>query len=158
MKNKLKRRTMNNLKKIGISALAGSLAAFSANAVELTASGSAKVTYMGANSDEVTGNPFGMNTSIAFSGSGDVNGYETTLTIVQNDANTGISSSVLSVDLGDMGTLSFDHGTGAGGLSLLDDKLPSAYEESWDGIDAAATTSSNGKVGMGNSWCIRIYN
>jgi outer membrane protein OmpU len=142
---------MNNLKKIGISALAGSLAAFSANAVELTASGSAKVTYINNNTDEVTGNPFGMNTSIAFSGSGDVNGYETTLTIVQNDDNTGISSSVLSVDLGDMGTLSFDHGTGAGGLSTLDDKLPSAYEESWDGIDAAATTSSNGKVGMGNS-------
>src|SRR6056300_1204965 len=142
---------MDKLKKIGISALAGSLAAFSVNAVELTASGSAKVTYINGDGDEVDGNPFGMNTSIALSGSGDVNGYETTLTIVQNDAATGLSSSVLSVDLGDMGTLAFDHGTGAGGLSLLDDKLPSAYEESWDGIDAAATTSSNGKVGMGNS-------
>jgi len=142
---------MNNIKKIGISALAGSLVAFSANAVELTASGSAKVTYINGNTDEVTGNPFGMNTSIAFSGSGDVNGYETTLFIVNNDANSALSSASLSVDLGDMGTLTFDQGTGAGGLSSLDDKLPSAYEESWDGIDAAATTSSNGKVGMGNS-------
>ena len=142
---------MNNLKKIGISALAGSLAAFSANAVELTASGSAKVTYINGNGDEVTGNPFGMNTSIEFSGSGDVNGYETTLTIIQNDAATGLSSSVLSVDLGDMGTLSFDHGVGVGGLSTIDDKLPSAYEESWDGIDSAVSSSGNGKVGMGNS-------
>jgi len=143
---------MNNLKKIGISALAGSMVAFSANAVEMTVSGSAKVTYYNNNPDEVTGNPFGMNTSLAFSGSGDVNGYETTLTVVQNDANTGLSSAALSVDLGDMGTLTFDQGTGAGGLSTIDDKLPSAYEESWDSIDkASGTASSNGLVGMGNS-------
>jgi outer membrane protein OmpU len=142
---------MNNLKKVGISALAGSLVAFSANAVEMSASGSAKVTYFNGNTDEVTGNPFGMNTSIAFSGTGDVNGYETTLMITNNDANSGLSSAAVSVDLGDMGMVHFDQGVGKGGLSTIDDKLPSAYEESWDGIDAAATTSKNGLVGMGNS-------
>jgi len=142
---------MNKFKKVGISALAGSLAAFSAQAVEMSVAGSAKVTYYNNNTDEVTGNPFGMNTSLAFTGSGDVNGYETTLTIVNNDANSGLSSAALSVDMGDMGTVTFDQGTGAGGLSTIDDKLPSAYEESWDSIDAAATTSSNGLVGMGNS-------
>ena len=36
---------MNNLKKVGLSALAGSLVAFSANAVEMTVSGTAEVTY-----------------------------------------------------------------------------------------------------------------
>ena len=142
---------MNKFKKVGISALAGSLAAFSAHAVEMTASGSAKVTYFNNNTDEVTGNPFGMNTSIAFSGSGEVNGYDTTLTIVNNDANSGLSSASLSVDMGDMGKVTFDQGVGVGGLSTIDDKLPSAYEESWDSMDAAATTSSNGLVGMGNS-------
>jgi outer membrane protein OmpU len=142
---------MNNLKKIGISALAGSLATFSAHAVDMSVAGSAKVTYYSLNGDEVTGNPYGMNTSLAFSGSGDVNGYETTLTIVNNDANSGLSSASLAVDLGDMGKVTFDQGVGVGGLSTIDDKLPSAYEESWDSIDAAATTSSNGLVGMGNS-------
>ena len=58
---------MNNFKKIGLSALAGSLAAFtSASAVEMSVSGSAKLTYTNGNSDEVTGNPFGMNTSLGF--------------------------------------------------------------------------------------------
>jgi outer membrane protein OmpU len=142
---------MNKFKKVGISALAGSLAAFSAQAVEMSVAGSAKVTYYNTNTDEVTGNPFGMNTSLAFTGSGDVNGYETSLTIVNNDANSGLSSAALSVDMGDMGKITFDQGTGAGGLSTIDDKLPSAYEESWDSIDAAATTSTNGLVGMGNS-------
>ena len=35
---------MNNLKKVGLSALAGSLVAFSANAVEVTVSGKTEVT------------------------------------------------------------------------------------------------------------------
>ncbi len=142
---------MNKFKKVGISALAGSLAAFSAQAVEMSVAGSAKVTYFNNNQDEVTGNPFGMNTSLAFTGSGDVNGYDTSLTIVAADAFGGMSSAALSVDMGDMGKITFDQGTGAGGLSTIDDKLPSAYEESWDSMDAAATTSSNGLVGMGNS-------
>ena len=58
--------------------------------------------------------------------------------------------------MGDMGTIHFDQGVGKGGLSTIDDKLPSMLMKSqWDSIDAAATTSSNGLVGMGNSWCIR---
>ena len=36
---------MKNLKKVGLTALAGSLVAFSANAVELGVSGTAEVTY-----------------------------------------------------------------------------------------------------------------
>ena len=52
---------MNKFTKVGISALAGSLASFAAaNAVEMTASGSAKVTYHNGDPSEVTGNPYGM--------------------------------------------------------------------------------------------------
>ena len=125
---------MNNYKKVGISALDGSLAAFSAQAVEMTASGSAKVTYFNNNTDEVTGNPFGMNTSLAFSGSGEVNGYATTLTIVNNDANSGLSSASLTVDMGDMGKLRFAGrgASGNGAVGAWDDKTPAANEESWD--------------------------
>ena len=53
---------MNNLKKIGLSALAGSLVAFSANAVELSVSGKTEVTYMSKDIG-VTGNPWGMGNS-----------------------------------------------------------------------------------------------
>ena len=150
MKIQTKGEIMNIKKVIGYSALAGSLVAVSANAAEMSVSGSAKITYINGNTDEVTGNPYGMNTSLAFTGSGDVNGYETTLTIVQNDANTGLSSASLSVDLGDMGTLTFDQGVGVGGISTIDDKTPSAYEEVWDGLDAV-TGTADGKVGGGNS-------
>ena len=148
--NNYKGEIMNKLKTIGLSALAGSLVAFSANAVELTASGSAKVTYTNGNNDEVTGNPYGMNTSIAFSGSGDVNGYETTLTMVMSDQMAGMSSASLAIDLGDMGKVTFDQGVGAGGISTIDDKTPTAAEEVWDNLDAV-TGTSNGLVGAGNN-------
>jgi outer membrane protein OmpU len=141
---------MNNFKKIGLSALAGSLAAFSANAAEMSVSGSAKVTYFNGNSNEVTGNPYGMNTSLGFTGSGDVNGYTTTLFMTMKDQMAGMSSASLSVDLGDMGTLTFDQGVGAGGISTIDDKTPSAYEEIWDSLDSG-TDDNNGLVGGGNS-------
>ena len=131
---------MNNFKKIGLSALAGSLAAFSANAAEMSVSGSAKVTYFNGNSNEVTGNPYGMNTSLGFTGSGDVNGYTTTLFMTMKDQMAGMSSASLSVDLGDMGTLTFDQGVGAGGISTIDDKTPSAYEEIWDSLDSGTMT------------------
>ena len=61
-----------NIKKIGLSALAGSLAVVSANAVELTVTGKTEVTYV--SNEGSTGNPFGMGNSIGFTGTGDVNG------------------------------------------------------------------------------------
>ncbi len=45
---------MNNMKKIGLSALAGSLVAFSANAVEVSVSGKTEVTYSGVDGVQVT--------------------------------------------------------------------------------------------------------
>ena len=44
--NKTKGEIMNNFKKIGLTALAGSLAAVSANAVELSVSGETTVSYV----------------------------------------------------------------------------------------------------------------
>ena len=141
---------MNNLKKVGLTALAGSLVAFSAQAVEMAVSGSAKLTYKNGHGTEVDGNPMGMNTSLVFSGSGEVNGYATNLTIVSADQVGGMSSAALSIDLADMGKITFDQGTGAGGISTIDDKTPVAAEEIWDGIDAV-TGTADGLVGGGNS-------
>ena len=141
---------MNKFTKVGISALAGSLAAFSAQAVEMSVAGSAKLTYFNNDTSEVTGNPYGMNTSLSFTGSGEVNGYATSLLVTNNDANTGLSSASLSVDLADMGKITFDQGVGAGGISTIDDKTPTAAEEVWDGLDAT-TGIGNGLVGGGNS-------
>ena len=70
---------MNKLTKIGVSALAGSLAAVSVNAAELTVTGSATLSYLSTDQENTTtGNRFGSNSTMAFKASGDVNGYTVT--------------------------------------------------------------------------------
>ena len=51
--NKTKGEIMNNFKKIGLTALAGSLAAVSANAVELSVSGETTVSYISNTAEKV---------------------------------------------------------------------------------------------------------
>jgi len=134
---------MNNLKKVGLSALAGSLVAFSANAVEVTVTGKTEVTYSGT-TDGVNGNKFGGGNALTFSGSGDMNGMTATYTAVIGDggqANSNNSetfaSSSLMLDMGDMGTIGFDQGVGEFGVGTIDDKMPYAYEEIWTYTGAA---------------------
>ena len=148
---------MNNLKKIGLTALAGSLAAASANAAEMSVSGATLLTYTSEDKTEVTGNPFGMKTNLAFSASGDVNGYTVSYLQVSKDQFAGMSTARLSVDMGDMGTLAFDQGSGSG-LATIDDKTPTAAEEIWDGIDTPGS-SVGGLVGAaGNKGVFNYIN
>ena len=142
---------MKNLKKIGLSALAGSLVAFSANAAELNVSGAVELTYTdtGGNSgNEVTGNSYGSNNDIIFTGSGDVGFGEVTVNRAMNASASGWTSSWMTLDMGDMGTLSFDSTGGRlVGIAAYDDKLPTAYEEVWTGVRA---NSGIGGVGSTN--------
>ena len=147
---------MNNFKKVGLTALAGSLAVASANAAEMSVSGATLLTYTSEDSSEVTGNPFGMKTNLAFSASGDVNGYTVSYVQVSADQFAGMSSARLSVDMGDMGTLAFDQGSGSG-LATIDDKTPTAAEEIWDGLDGGAVVG--GLVGAaGNKGVFNYIN
>ena len=141
---------MNNFKKIGVSALAGSLVAFAANAGELSVTGGANLTYTnedvpiasGANND---GNPFGSASDVSFNGSGDVNGMTVSFFAQLDAGGAGYASNSFSVDMGDMGKIKFDQGVGGNGIESIDDKSPTAWEESWDGIaagDGMLTTGS----------------
>ena len=144
MKNKGE--IMDNLKKVGLTALAGSLAMASANAAEMSVSGATLLTYTSEDGTEVTGNPFGMKTNLSFTASGDVNGYTVSYMQVSKDQFAGMSSARLSIDMGDMGVLAFDQGSGSG-LATIDDKTPTAAEEIWDGLD----TTTSGRVGSAGS-------
>jgi len=104
------------------------------------------LTYTSEDGSEVTGNPFGMKTNLAFTASGEVNGYNVSYYQASQDQFAGMSSARLSIDMGDMGTLAFDQGSGSG-LATIDDKTPTAAEEIWDGLDV--TTS--GRVGAAGS-------
>ena len=151
MKIITKGKNMNNIKKIGLTALAGSLVAISAQAAEMSVSGATMLTYTSEDGTEVTGNPFGMKTNLAFTASGEVNGYTVSYLQVSADQFAGMSSARLSVDMGDMGTLAFDQGSGSG-LATIDDKTPTAAEEIWDGLDTAGSSAgAQGLVGAAGS-------
>ena len=149
---------MKNIKKIGLSALAGSLVAFSANAVEMGVSGTAEVTYTtnGGNvTNSNTGNAWGANNSISFSGEGDVGFGTAKIVRTLNDNVSGNwLSAWQSLDMGDLGTLSFDAvGGGLEGVTANDDILPTAYEEVWNGVSGAGVTGagSNDTIGYSNT-------
>ena len=127
-----------NMKKIGVSALAGSLAMVSANAAELSVAGKTELTYTTKPGD-VTGNPFGFGNSIAFNGSGDVNGMTASyFAAIKDGGAAGFASSNLTLDMGEMGMVGFDQGVGTFGVSTIDDKMPYAYEEVWSNTGGSA--------------------
>ena len=157
MKIITKGKKMNNIKKIGLTALAGSLVAISAQAAEMSVSGATMLTYTSEDGTEVTGNPYGMKTNLAFTASGEVNGYTVSYLQVSADQFAGMSSARLSVDMGDMGTLAFDQGSGSG-LATIDDKTPTAAEEIWDGLDTAGSSAgAQGLVGAAGSTGVFNY-
>ena len=126
---------MDKLKKVGLSALAGTLATLSAaQAGSMSVSGTAEVSYVQRDSDEVTGNPLGMGKDITFNGSGELdNGWTVSVMHDLSDAAAWASSS-LSIGMGSLGTLIIDQDTGADMGSALDNVVPNAFEEADAGM------------------------
>ena len=142
-----KRKQMNNLKKIGLSALAGSLAMVSAHAVEYTVTGDLLASFSTANSptgpETENGKGFGADTDLYFTSSGELdNGYTVgyVMSINTNGALTN-SSSQLTMGMGSLGTLQMNH-VGGSKANAIDDVMPAAYQETWDGLTASASNGS----------------
>ena len=138
---------MNKLRKIGLSALCGSLAAVTANAGELSVSGGATVTYS-SNSKETTGNPIGMASAVGFKGSGELDGGQTVDLAIDNNDKSAFSVASMSLGTNSIGTFKVSLATGGVGLDSYDDKMPSAWEETWG---TSLGTSVNLISGVGGS-------
>ena len=146
---------MNKLKTIGISALAGSLAAFSAQAFEASVSGGAEITISHQGGADVTGNPLGARKNITISGSGELdNGWGISVFHALGDTHA-YSSSVYSFDMGALGTVSLDSGSGGHGAASIDNIVPTAYEEADYGFTTGANdiggTASGEYIGYSNT-------
>ena len=144
---------MNKLTKLGISALAGSLIAVSAHAGSMSVTGSASLTF--SNTDDQSaaaeGNGWTMGDSLTFAGSGEMDNGMTIAVSYELDGDAATSgnelddhSMTLSSDA--MGSITFAGHGGDGAMSAIDDKTPTAMEESWD-VVAGASTPPNGLSG-----------
>jgi len=131
-----------NLKKIGLTALAGSLVATSVFAAALDVTGGASITFTGQEKTTV-GNGFSMNDEVTFSGGGELdNGWNVSVSMQLDSSETAtgnMDNRSITIDMGDTGTLAFVGHGGDGALSAIDDMMPTAYEESWDVVDGATT-------------------
>ena len=139
---------MNKFKKIGVSALAGSLVAFTANAGEMTVSGGASIGVEHINGGAANGGKsWYMGNQLTFSGGGELdNGMNVSLSFVidQGDDETDTStqsgnspfdSHSVSIGMDGLGTLTF-HGEGGSAAQAAMDG--SAAGGMWDNFQVAA--------------------
>ena len=144
-----------NIKKVGLTALAGSLVATSAIAGELSLSGGAKLSYVNKGgtleTTNVVASGYAMDQEISASGSAELdNGFTISLSHgLSGSGAEGSDSSVLTLDMGDLGTLGYDDTDGHYGLAGLEDKIPNAYEQANDGLGTTATPASMAKMASG---------
>ena len=141
---------MKNITKVGLSALAGALAITSANAGEMSMSGSMEASYTKGSGYKTTGNPLGMDKELSVTGSGELdNGttvsYKQTITdaMAFNDSEL-VFGGVLG--MADVALTS----TGSP-ISAIDDVTPTAFEEA-----NALLGSIDDVNGMDGTYGIRV--
>ena len=145
---------MNNFKKVGVTALAGSLMAVTANAGEMSVAGTAKIALEHINGGAASsGKSWSMGNQLTFSGSGDLdNGMNVSMSFIldQGDDATGgttaggnapFDSHSVSVGMDGLGTLTFH---GEGGDSAVGAMDGSAAGGMWDNFQAAADEPESG--------------
>jgi len=141
---------MNAIKKIGLTALAGSLVATSVFAGEMSVTGSAGINL--GNQDKLDkGNGFTMSDAITFSGSGEMdNGWTVAVSMeldnnAQQAAGNNLDDRSVTIGMGDMGTVTFSGHGGSSAFSAVDDVMPTAYGEAWDILGTTTTGGSSGE-------------
>jgi outer membrane protein OmpU len=125
---------MTNLKKIGLTALAGTLAATTfaqAGTVDVTAKANMEYETNKA-TNKLSDDTFFQNKSVTFSGSGELdNGFGVSM-YHTFDEQVSVESSVVTLDMNDMGKITMDYFGYVAGLASVQDVVPNAGEQVWD--------------------------
>jgi outer membrane protein OmpU len=145
---------MNKFKKVGLSALAGSLVAMSAHAAEVSMSGGASVgMYQESEADKTL---FYNNDSITFTVTGETDGGIVITNTVELDASSahtgGTDNAITTFAMDGLGTVTYGRHGASSVIGGWDSIAPTAYEEVWDATETAASVANNvigGKAGNG---------
>ena len=159
---------MTNFKKIGLTALAGTLAATAyAQAGALSVSGTARMEYQSTTTNATdrfnTGgadsstDAFAQNATMTFSGSGEMdNGH--TVSYFQALSAGALTSQGVTLDMGDMGKVSMASANLAG-IGTIQDMVPNGGEQPWDDLgtthggpaDGVASPHAGNRIGYSTS-------
>ena len=161
---------MNNLKKVGLTALATTLVSTASVAGELSVSGSAALSYTGLSTNSDV-NPWAQGDSIKFNGGGDLdNGMTVSVYYELDTGGAAYDDYNLVLGMGDMGSLSFSGNSKSGsGVDKLKDIVPNAYTPIYEATDStdsglidASGNNQSGQWGydmtMGNAAISASYN
>ena len=144
---------MNNLKKVGLTALATTLVSTASVAGELSVSGSAALSYTGLSTNSAV-NPWAQGDSIKFNGSGDLdNGMTVAVYYELDSGGAAYDDYNLVLGMGDMGSLSFSGNSKSGsGVDKLKDIVPNAYTPIYEATDSTDSglidASGNNQAGQ----------
>jgi len=117
----------------------------------LTVKGGATATWS-SNTGAVTGNPIGLSTGLTFTGAGELdNGTTFALTFTHADQDA-YSASSLALTMPSMGSINIGGISGGNGIGGYDDKMPTAWEETWG---TSLGTSIDLAKGVGSSMNIQ---
>ena len=155
IKQLTKGNNMDNLKKLGLTALGTALVtAGSAQAASMSVSGSTSLFFNGEDNSDL-GNGWSMTDSITFSASGEMDNGFTISTTLELDGNI-MDTRTLSIDTGDMGKITFSGDGTSGPISAWDDITPSANEEA-HGVATSGTASGAANAAATNNIFVYDY-
>ena len=149
---------MNKLTKVGLTALASTLIATSANAADWSVSGSASVSYTNISNTSDT-NPFSFGDSVTFSASGDLDNGMAISTKMELDGNV-MDDRHLTLSSDSMGSIAITSSMTAGGIGKIGDKVPTAAEEVYDVTDGTDYGLSSQNISSTNQlgWVSSSFN
>ncbi len=144
---------MNKLTKIGVSALAGSLAMTAVHAAEGSVSVSTGFAFASTTDENAPTGPYQFD-SVVFSASGETDGGITVSAKMELDndnpgtstSSNGMDDRSVSFGTDAMGTVTFHGHGGSSVMGQWDDMTPNAYEEVWD-TTASADVRIDGRSG-----------
>ena len=148
---------MNNLKKIGLTALGTAMVATSAQAATMSVSGGTSI-FFGGEDNSNAGNGWSMTDQVTFSASGEMDNGFTISTSLQLDGvgaaattNGHFDDRSITIDTGDMGKITFSGHGSSGPVGAWDDLTPTANEEA-QGVGYAGTPAgaANGAASTHN--------
>ena len=139
---------MNNLKKLGLTALGTALVtAGSAQAASVSVSAATSLFFGGEDNSDAP-NGWSMTDSLTFSASGEMDNGFTISTSLEIDGAGVYDDRSITIDTGEMGVLTFSGSGTSGPVGAWDDLTPSANEESWGtAIVGTADGATNAAIG-----------
>ena len=130
---------MDNIKKLGLTALAGSMVATAAHSAELSASGSWALSYTSEDDDAVNGQAFTMGDSVTFTGSGELdNGF--TASVKYELDGGAFDDEQLKLDMGDMGEFAYGESNSGYGIDIASNMVPAVDTAIYSAVGTDSTS------------------